>query len=470
MRSVELTFKEFLIAVLHRWKAILALAAIIAIIAGVFSYYSYLQGGDILQETYETAQNAYEQNLASKNNMIRYQTEIGNAAKEYIDKSLLMQIDPYNKQVASLYISVEVDPETLYLDLSSQTLGLIDLRESVVKSIAERYLILANSAMLSEVLGSLLPSANDEMYLREIIQVSHYQSVPNPQGAVATAVSPGATGIITITAIGSKNLDARAAANAMYAYLTDKKPLITESVAEHTLRILDENTVVSADPVLAETQSTRRGLVADSTNQVTKLLKEIEELNANKPAAPSLTFAIIRSFALGFLLGLVIGLALSILLHLAQFPLRFTLQVQEQLGLRFLGGVRPSRMGILFTRWKQTLTGETQLKNEAEAMALISANLEEAASGARRILVTGTLPEQTLRELSEKLSKEIKTEGIALIPSSDIRTNAEAVRDLAGADAVILVERLQTSRLKATLEEKERVGLAGKPILGYVLC
>ena len=455
MRNIELTFKEFLIAVLCQWKAILAVGAVVALLAGAYGYYAFIQAEGPVQEAYSSALTAHEDTLASKINQIRHQMEIREAAKDYVNKSLLMQIDPYNKQVATLYISVEVEPETQYLDLSSQApLGIIDLRESMAKNIVGRYLILAKNARFSDVLGEQQAAQFGDTYLHEIVQVASTET----------------DGVFTITAFGTDSFDAKAAANAMFTYLTEKKPLVTESVTMHALRILDESTIVITDQELAGTQTTQRSKVSDASNKIETLFKDVNKLRANKPSAPSLTSTVIRNVTLGFMLSLVLGIALVSLLHLTKFPLRYTRQIQEQLGLLFLGGVKHGRRGILFTRWNQTLTGENLLKGEAEALALIAANLEEAASSARRVLVTGTLPEQTLRDFSEKLAKELKTEGLTLIPSPYIDQNAQTVRNLAGADAVILVERLHTSRLKTALEEKERIEMAGKPVLGYVLC
>jgi hypothetical protein len=102
-------------------------------------------------------------------------------------------------------------------------------------------------------------------------------------------------------------------------------------------------------------------------------------------------------------------------------------------------------------------------------MKIIAANLKEAIGSHRSILLTGTLPESLIREFAEKLSGAFQHPDVTLTPAADINASAESIVKLSQADAVILVERLHASGLRKVYQEKERLRLAGRDILGYAL-
>lgn len=461
MRNVELTLKEIFISVLHRWKLVLLIALVCAAAVGGYNYSTLSAGLGELQDAYETQQAAYTENLAAKRSSIAHFKDIVNAARMYSDNSLLMKVDPYNKRVASLTLSVEVDPDSITLDLSDQkTLGLIDLRDSLVSNLISRYLIIAGNARLSEVWGGVIPEGIGETYLREVVSVDRY---------VDKDLLPGGEGILTISVTGVDGLDEEVAVDKIYQYLLEKKPLLESTIHAHTLTVLDQSKLTSVDTQLADVQAAQRNLVADTSNKIEVIYQEIETLNNERPSAPSLTSNMVKSAILGFLLGFVLGVVLAVLLYLAKMPVQFASQIQSQLGVRFLGGIKPKKKGFCVTRLKNRLAGEQLLQDEPDGFRLAGANVAQLAGEHRRVLVTGTLPEQDITRAAQRLSAQLEGRDVTLIPSAGVNQSADAVNGLAESDAVVFVERLQQSRLRDVLMEKERVELADKPVLGYVL-
>lgn len=452
MHNLELTSKEIMISILHRWKIVLSIAVVTALaIAGV-SYYTRSNKLEKLSVNYENEIYAFNENISAKQTSIAFLGEVQKAAGIYNERSLLMQVDPYNKQVAHLIFNVEVDPNTFFLDASDQrALGFIDLGATQVRGIVSRYNVLGNSAKLNELLKPVMKIDYDETYLREVV-----------------SIQPG-EGIVTISVIGSDLLDAKLAVDAIYTYLEGKKPLVSSLVNEHNITIVDQGVNSFIDTQLADMQHKQRALASDTVGQIASLYKEIEELERNRPIAPTLWPHVLQNLVLGLILGLVLGLVLVVLMHLARMPVQFASQVQNQLGVRFLGGVKPNRKGLFVTRLKNRIAGEQLLADEPEGFRLAGANIAQLAGGHRRVLVTGTLPEQDIARAAQQLSLQLEGMDVTLVPSAGVTQSADAVNSLGQSDAVVFVERLQQSRLRDVLMEKERVELAGKPVLGYVL-
>ena len=460
MNNIELSLKELVIAVLYRWRLVLVFAVVIALVMAGFGYFTRINNMDALQNVYEKHITAWEQSLKAKQDTIESLTEKASAAKIYNQESLLMEIDPFNNQVATISLYAQ----TAQANDSPAPLD-PEMQAATVKRLVDQYMVVAVNAPLETVFAGLLPREYREAYLREVIRV---------QKGLETDVSAAgyppneSQGIITITIFGNKNYDAQDLALAMYQYLLSKKDLVTASAGEHTLSILGQSSVIREDQNLADIQTAQRNMAAESSNQITTLMDEISDLRAKKPSAPATFPYAVKNGIIGGLVGLFLGIVASILIYLAQLPLQAPEQLQNQLGIRFLGGTRRKYRGWP-ARWGARLAGSMLLADEGEAMKIIAANLKEAIGSHRSILLTGTLPESLIREFAEKLSGAFQHPDVTLTPVADINASAESIVKLSQADAVILVERLHVSGLRKVYQEKERLRLAGRDILGYAL-
>ncbi len=460
MRQIELTPKELLIAVLNRWKLMVVLGLVLAILVGGYSYLTQSRGIGELQENYEAELASYHANLAAKQSGIEQNTAIANAAEKYNDNSLLMTVDPYNKQVATLTFSVSVKPDSFNLDLANQrTLGFVDLGRVQATQLVSRYLILANSAKLSELFAGLVPEMPEDTYLREMVSVTRYAQEDKLEGD---------EGLVTISVIGGKDLDAKLAAHKMYEFLQSKQDMLEETIAPHTLTLLDDTLLVSVDNELAAKQAEQRSLHATAVSQITALRNEIEELHDKKPVEPSLWKYVLKNAIFAFVLGFIIGLVLAAFMYLAKYPLQYALQVQDQLNVPFLGGVKPKK-GYLLTAWKNRLAGDDLLQDEQAAMAVVAANLEDLVKPGSTILLSGALDAAQVSAAAKRLNDELKGKDITVIPGESLGSSAQTVRALQTADGVVLLEKLNVSRLKRVLSDKERLALNDKPLLGYML-
>lgn len=460
MKNIELNPKELLIALLHHWKMILLLGLIVMLLVGGFSYNQQSRGIGELQNRYISEMAAYNDTIAAKESAIKQNTAIAEAASKFNAESLLMAVDPFNKKTASMAISIEVAPAETQIDFSGgSSVSLVNSRSEEVVKLVNRYLVLAKNANLNELFKDILTGTHPENYLREIIKVGLFGE---------DAPTPVTSDILTISVIETPYLDAQKALEKLLAYLMENKPHLEQAVVEHELTVMDESVVSVVDNELASFQAQERDRVANASSQVTTLQQEIAEIKAKRPAAPSVWTFAIRNGIFGFILGMILGCVIAIVRYLSTFTLQYALQAQDQLDIAFLGGAAPRKRYFL-TGLRNRLAGEHVLKPEKEALEIAGANLQLLAGENKKILLTGQVSDEELAGAASAIGAQAGSENLLLLSGSDLGNKARTIELFSQTDAVVLVERLQHSRLKKMLRDRERIAQGQKPLLGYIL-
>lgn len=280
-------------------------------------------------------------------------------------------------------------------------------RNDRLNKLKDRYLLIAKAAPLSEIFMDINGSENKDAELINLVSID----------------SPS-VGILNITVNRYRDMDTSLAAEAIYKYLQGYTDVLSKSVSAHTISIIANKSLMSA----TADESTVKVLI-------------------------------------GLLAGLVLGVLYASLVYLIRLPLQTPEQVQQQLGIRYLGGVRRKKRLSL----GDMLAGSLRISQENEAMEMISANLSEFIGSHQKILVTGTIAGTFINDFTGKLSSCLIDQGVGLVSGPDINKNAETVKALGSCDAVVLVERIDHSQLKHVNEVKDRIDMSGKVILGYVL-
>lgn len=314
---------------------------------------------------------------------------------------------------------------TTRLSFSFESTGVVNTRNLIGADAAwwtsqfyggliEYYLNLAQNISLMEVLEDLVPkSANEEM-LRSWVSV-------NGTGQ----------GIITITVLGSKNFNSSKSAEAIYNFLQTQQSTVSRIAGAHRLVLLGSNTRSSPN-------------ILSSGN--------------GKPVD-------YRNYVAVFLVGLVLAIIIAILRYLVLIPMQLPEQIQSQLKIKYLGGVRRKKHLSLGDR----VAGSLRLLEEREALDVIAANIADFAGESKKFLVTGTLPSEAIKEFKDKLSKHYKYGSSEFIAGEDLNLHPETIEKFMECDAVILIERLGQSRLKVVNQIVDRIEMSGKEILGYAL-
>ena len=452
MKDYEMSIKEYLLAILHRWKSVFLLALVGALALGIGGFLG--QTSSFSQQTaeFEKQSSTNEQSINEKKQLVDMLVKKASSIDDYLGKSILMQADPYNKQIAVITLSVDVpfDSATSAVVMESHdgTLSLVSLK---THNVVNHYLALIENAHLSEVFRGVLTSSYKESNLREAIQVTN-----------------DANGIITITCVGSSLVDAGEIADAVHDYLLGKKALVSELTGEHSIAILDRSVLRVSDSTLADMQADQLKQKNGIENQINALNLEIADMQIEKPREDISRTVLMRQTMLGLLAGGFIGLALAFVRFLTVLPVQLPEQIQERFGVRYLGGVK-KRVRDPFAKLAASIRGDFLFEEEGTALGLIGANLGEVIGEHKRVLLTGSLTEKENAEFAQKLALQSTLKDVDLMPAANVNKSADAVSKLAEASAVILVERLLTSKMEGVQREKDRIDMSGKEILGYVL-
>lgn len=468
MQNRDFSFKEYLIAALRGWKTAMSLALVLASLFALLGYLSFTRNRESILSAYESKLARHNEEVGTKQSLVSYHRSLANAAQKYNENSLLMQINPYDKQVAMLNISVSVEPKPEMIESAGSATEYYTVRDYLLQSIVSRYLVLAKSANLGDVFKDILPKEYDETYLRELVTVT--RSTDTSSNAVLpTATSNTDRGLISVVVTGAPDLDAKQMADAVYSFLISRKEQVEKDVQAHELTLLDENNYHVVDDELVQYQALQRNLINESNQKAIVLEKEADSLRGNRPQMASLASTVVRNALVGFLLGVAFGILIIAVNVRLRDPLQYVQQLQELMGISFLGGVVGAKR-FLFKRIAHGLTGEQDLQANDEAVRIIAANVADVSRGLSQVMLTGTISASALSELAKKIVEgNMLPAGVAILSGSNANKCAETVQSMTQVDAVILVERLQDSRLREVWRLKERVELAQKPILGYVV-
>lgn len=447
MKTIEVSLKDFAIAILRKWAAIL--------LVGVLAGLAFAGSAYLLHSNSPTAVNsedlvAYEQNLAARRNLIDLYTKQRDAGESYNRDSVLVKADPYQLPTATLTLGVKSKGELPTLPVNENTvISFGESRADDLSRITNRYLILAKNAPLSNLLKDLYPDTQ-EAYLRELL-----------------SVSLGAADILTITAYGPSKEEATKAADAVHDYLKSQQALVSDSVAAHELTLINRQVEVKANPELAEKQIERVNQSAKASNEIAKALTDIKTIEKNKPRLASLQSVLLRDGVVGLIAGLVLAILLFALHYLVRLPMQAPEQAQALFGARYLGGYRRKKghcLGALADR----MAGDYLLGlDDSQGVQIVAASIKEAVKDEKTLLITGSLSEQELTSFAKSLGEQEELSGLTLLVGADLNRNVKTQRELARADGVVVMERLYQSRLKATYQTLHRATQSGKTLLGY---
>lgn len=317
-------------------------------------------------------------------------------------------------QVYTLNTNIELtnfkgtSPDSYHITLATNDL---------LSKLQNQYLVAFQGADLEQLLGGIAPVGVDEETLEQAATVT----VPSI-GMLAISID---TGVVP---------ESKAAATAIYEHLLSFKDSIARAVTEHNLAILTE--------VLAETP----------TNSETDQTASIDRVSTSP----------MRGVVIGLLGGLVLAVLLLAILYLLRPTVQTPDVIQSQIGIPHLGGVQGNSLA-------DKLAGKLRMVSKDEAPAFIAANIADVSSPGARLLLTGSLPQQKIAELAEKLQPSFDGSEITLSVGGDVNNSVDTVHLLDDCDAVIMVEGIDQSTLKNVYYQKDRMEMADKAILGYVL-
>lgn len=225
----ELDYRKLVFYILYRWKLLIAFALAGGI--GLFGL-KYITVGKDDSYANKDDYNVVEESLSDEERgqvdkiVVQYNTIM--ASYEYIEKSLMMSIDPYNESRITLQLLVIVTEPT---DAGSEE------KENLTHSLLDSYRAYIESGSLACDISKEMNGKINEEYINELISV--HSSLNDD------AVSMG--NCLTIALINNSQIDKFE--EIVLKMLDNYRNSLKRSIGEHELQLIDswENTVYDSD-------------------------------------------------------------------------------------------------------------------------------------------------------------------------------------------------------------------------------
>lgn len=449
----EIDLKDLMFAVFRKWRPIILAAVILGGILG-----GYKVGSGLMKqrssEFVQTAQDDYQMDLSMyEKTKSSYEREVENLTanleyqEDYFNSSILMQISPYDKCVASADIFVKTElPEII----DGKYIMVTDRADSVLK---------AYSSFIEQ--GAGLKTA-DRMGItannfRELVTVEvDYES--------------------NMMNIAVAYLDEKGAGDLLEGILSDLKDAFSEmqaSMGEHQMLVLNQNVTSETDLNLLNVQKSNADMLMTLQKTLQDKEKALDELKEpSMPAALSKTTLLksgIKYGILGGVLGAFMAVFLICVVFLMSDKLSSEKELKNRFGLKVLGVFAQKRKKRAFSgidNWLDRMEGKIGTAEE-KVYEVLAVNVENYKEDSGKLMLTGTVNDAVLQDIAGKLRPMLK--GIDLQVASDMNESAATLKQLPDCDGIILVEERGNSKFAGIEQEIEVIKNLKKKIIGCIV-
>ena len=459
----ELTLKDLFAVVLKKWRLLLACMLICGLLLGGYRLYSVsktLPGAEETAKARKTHEQELEQ-FGRKQAGMELELEQLNEklehAYEYNENSLLLRVDPYHVTTGRLSFAIAIEAEVVsYGNEDGRMIGMLNMDDLMLKRIAGQYVVQGETASINSLMEGTEYEDYDERYLKELVSIDCNQQ-----------------GIVTIEAYSVDNVDGLGVAEEMFRFLNKNQSTVASTTCEHELVLLGKTTSTVVDQNILNIQSTNEQQPAVLTDSIAAKQAELDGMTEPEEPKPASMLTAVKSGVkygvLGVAVGLCIGAVLAFLLFTMNGRLQSAAQLTQGFKLRFLGSLEQGKPRRGLDALADRIAGESAPLPGDEAAALILANLNEFGKEAKRILLTGSLPQPRLEEAAALLNAGLNENGVTVLAGGSVLGHAETVRMLAEADAVILMEARRKSRLDDIGGQVARLRESEKEIIGVMI-
>lgn len=435
--------KDLLFSVLYRWKGILATVIVFAVVFGAIKGISDFRrirmateetaaNEQQLIEQYEAQKEALELKISALQDSIKNQ-------KIYLEKSLYMALDPYAYYQGEISIYIDTDwkvmPEMTYQDPN--------LTSAVTA--AYQKVLLGNDALqkIAEAVST------EPVYLLEVL-----------------GVQPDADGIMTVAVVAAEETQAEKMLDQVLEQVSANRPEICQSVAEHTVTVLERSCRLMQDLNIANDQGT-------ATDRMTQFLADLSgaELALDTLQIPQLTADIsvwknaVKYAMIGSILGGFFAVVMLLVLALIDSRVYSARSVRSRTGIKVLCSVcMEQSKGV--RRWLRKQEGRSFAGEEVQA-AMVAAMLRNCYPDLTRLLLAGDVAEENRRGFAVALAQALP--GVQVLDNGSVLEQIHAVQALANCDVVLMLVQCGVSHYYALDREAELIRDHGKHIAGCVV-
>ncbi len=468
-----ITVADLLREIGRRFWIVVVLMVIFAVLLGGYKYYRdsrsaqksesstevVVENGSLSQEEAEAVDNV----MVAKANMDEQQN--------YVNNSVLMQIDPFNESTVILQYHVEV-PDNEDAEMYSQ-----DLMKSY-----EGYI--NNGALAAGLVDEGYPL--EVQYLGELLSYSVETESGSEEDLSLYGLTGAASTTFDLKIIQVDEESAQELADLIVKDLESYTDVLNDSVGEHSLVLVDQTYSRVVDSPL-------RTYKYDRVNNINTMAEKIEEMEADFSStqleylqqreeqketastgtenetieSASASVHISRRYViLGIVIGFILACVYIILAYVLRGRINTSNDIRYMYNLRVLGELRTAygKGGKAIRKRHVRIPPEKQLD-------LLVANLKDACheNGVQKILIGGSGKLEADQELAQNLKEALKAYGIQAEYVADLPYSVDAVDLMTTYKAVVLLETIRHSDYR-TMEDEIRTCMEHEAsILGVVV-
>lgn len=441
--SIADLFREI---VYKLWLVIL-IAVIFAALAGGYKYVKDSKANDIQTEVADAASLEVDMSESQKQqiyNALRVQENI-KQQQEYLDNSVLIQIDPYNESKVSLqyYLICDGDYQR----------DLLNAYDDYVSNGALAADLQANNVGL------------DVIYLNELVSYDGYEEKTN-EAELQSSKS------FEVKVVHANADECQKIANAISTCLESYQSQLNSAVGEHRLVLVNQSSSQVVDKSLWN-YSVDRITNLTTTKESLKTLKaefnddqlvvfqyysaqaageEMQETVAAEATSVSISK---KCVALGAIVGSVLAVIFILLRYFAGGVVSTVSDLEGMYNLCILGNLQISKRSIWISIWDK-LTGRKKIAVEEEyTLLMLKIRNVCEKGGIKRLLISGSTGLQMDCEWISKLVSDLKKLGVEMEIADDVIRSSEVVDKLSKFEHIIFVEKMRSSRFADIAQEKK---------------
>lgn len=438
-----ISLRTMLFFVMRQWRKLVLAGLILAVLlGGLQGFRTWRQVTDEaylsqLQESYEQSMEDYLEEKEIYDGKVEKLRENIARQREYLQDSLLMQMDHRNTAVANagIYISV------------------VDKDVSIAATVAVAYrFVLKDSTRIHAIAEKM---GMEDKYLWELFSMIDgvINGSPILMISVRYPTEEGAKQILDL----------------FLSDIQDVKKEVADSTCAHTMRIVRGGVNTMLDEDLRDAQQTEERRL---TTYETELENELKPANIPvAPAAPNVGFGnVIKSGILFAIIGGVLGVGAvagwACLAYLLGDQVYSADEIQGRLGISGLGKLaqKPGKKCFM-DRWLDRKE-QRAVYADAAAGSIVAANIGNHAENCQPLLISSSADKESVDAVVELLRSELpQTE---IIWEGSILSSVEAVKKLPLCGAVLLIEHCGVSRYSEIARQAEVIERMNKKLIGVL--
>nr|WP_024837323.1 hypothetical protein [Clostridium sp. 12(A)] len=446
----EIDLKNLMFYILNRWRPVFLIAVIFATLIGGYKLSegimksqdkkymaNLLENYDSDSRSYQVKKEGYERKIDTLTQNIDYE-------KDYEKKSILFQLDPYNKWVANINIFIKLDEENNIINTVDPVDSLVKVYSAIIKS----------KSSLEETCKENNIEIN---YLRELLNIEADYNGNMISVSVTYKDEEGAQKIL----------------DSILKSVKASEDDVESNLRAHSVIYMNRETNMVADQKLAELQNER--IEKLSAMKKSMVETQLELHNLKEPQKPNdLSFiGLIKSAIKYSIMGGTFGVFLVVLFLCLIYVINPKLYSADKFVSRFgikIFGEYPkeekNRKLSGVDNWLNKIEGKQIFSREAVLKRII-ASISIYTEKDQTIFLTGTIALDLLKSIESELKGTFSN--LTFVVGPDINRNPETLTKLPTIDVVILVEKYGVSKYKDIDNQIETIYSLDKKIIGCII-